>query len=624
MILGQAIGFYIATVLIFIGVDLVAAWGFDMQYGTTRVINLSFITSQAMGAYFAAMLTIGRPNASLGATYLFGARLPFPIPWVGGAAAGALFSFLVGVVLLPRIQDEYFAIVSLVIGVGMLSLVSAYVPLFNGEQGLYGVPLPFSSSSVPTSGALWVMVGLTAAVVVIAGLVVWPIQQSPLSRRLRAIRDNEMAASAIGIPPLRIKLMVIALGGAFGGASGVLLVNAFGSWGTGSWQLPELIFVLTAVVVGGSGNILGVALGVIGLIVALGQVIQFIPGLQANSTAAANLQAAVISVLEIIFFWVRPGGIVPERVHRTRVAAPVLDDSNANSQVVTAHTRIAAVARYARHDTSYAPKDTTAGPGQEAVPALAVEHLTVRFGGIFAVRDCSFEVRRRAITCLVGPNGAGKSTVISAVAGTVRPQSGRIRLGGRILAGPPEVRVRHGVGRTFQLPQEFGTMTVLENVMVALPESAGSNLRSVIFQPGRWRRSEHATIDQAMEILGACGLGSMLNEQARTLSGGQKKLLELARALACRPTLLLLDEPTAGVSPHLHAQITDILLGFPDHGLTVVVISHEMTLVRLIADDVVVMADGAVLCQGSFDNVSQNAGVQAAYLGRQPMREEGL
>jgi ABC-type branched-subunit amino acid transport system ATPase component len=499
--------------------------------------------------------------------------------------------------------------------------VSAYVPLFNGDQGLYGVPLPFSSSTVPTSGAMWVMVGLTAAVVLIAGVVSWPIQHSSLSRRLRAIRDNEMAARAVGISPLRMKLMVMALGGALGGASGVLLVNAFGSWGTGSWQLPELVFLLTAVVIGGSGNVLGVALGVVGLIVALGQVIQFLPGLQANSTAAANLQAAVISVLEIIFFWFRPAGIIPERVHRLPAGAPVMDGSVARGQGAAS-----AYATAARTRPCDAAKDAAADQGHAASPAaaspaLAVEHLTVRFGGIVAIRDCSFEARRRAITCLVGPNGAGKSTVISATAGTVRPQSGRIRLDGRILSGPPEARARSGVGRTFQLPQEFGTMTVLENVMVALPLRAGSSLRSVLFQQRRWRRAEPGAIEQAAELLNSCGLGSVLNEQACRLSGGQKKLLELARALAPGPRLLLLDEPTAGVSPHLYTQITDVVLGFPERGLTVVVISHEMALVRAIADDVVVMADGAVLRQGSFADITADTAVQAAYLGRQSIGE---
>jgi branched-chain amino acid transport system ATP-binding protein len=173
-----------------------------------------------------------------------------------------------------------------------------------------------------------------------------------------------------------------------------------------------------------------------------------------------------------------------------------------------------------------------------------------------------------------------------------------------------------GVVRTFQLPQEFGSMTVLENVMVAFPGQQGVGLLSSLFRVRHWRRVEGLTQARALEILGLCGLRSMVNEPAGKLSGGQKKLLELARALACEPDLLLLDEPTAGVSPALFDQLVGILKRLRDGGISMLIVTHEMGLVETVGNDVVVMAEGKVLVQGPFDEIAQHTGVQDAYLGR--------
>jgi branched-chain amino acid transport system permease protein len=592
VILGQQASAYFATLLIFFAVDAIAAWGFDVQFGTTGVPNLAFLTSQAVGAYVAAMLVVGPPGGVLGQQYLFGATLPFPVAWLGAIAAGAFMSMFIGVVVAPRLRGQYFAIVTLVIGVGFLNLVSAYSPLFNGDQGIAGVPLPLTNSIVPTSHALWVMAALACGCMVVCFLFQRRLLGSPLSRRLRALRDNEAAAMAVGIHPTRVRLLVMGVGGALAGLSGALLVNAFGAWSPSSWQLTELLIILTLVLIGGSGNPVGVVLGVAVVAIGIAEGIQFIPGLGSNGTITANVQTIVISVLEIGFLWFRPAGLIPEKVRsRLRHSAPTPVDG----------------------DLPWNPRVSQVTGGG---PLLSVKDLRVEFGGVVAVDGCTFSLES-GMAFLVGPNGAGKSTTMACIAGATGSRSGSIKLGGANLVGPVPKRVESGVVRTFQLPQEFGSMTVLENVMVAIPRQIGAGLFSAVVRFRR-KRDDGPTQETALKILDLCGLQQMADEVASKLSGGQKKLLELARALACRPLLLLLDEPTAGVSPLLSGQLVEVLDSLRSRGISMLIVTHEMSMIEALGGTVIVMANGRVLAEGLLHEIQSNEEVQEVYLGHTP------
>lgn len=248
---------------------------------------------------------------------------------------------------------------------------------------------------------------------------------------------------------------------------------------------------------------------------------------------------------------------------------------------------------------------------------LRINDVSVFFGGVAAVNECSFGVGR-GVTSLIGPNGAGKSTLVSVIAGSVRPTKGYITFEGRRLRGPMHVRVKQGVVRTFQLPQEFGRMTVFENVMVAARGNPGTRTLSALAGPKFWGHAEDSIAARAWDILGRCDLTRMADEYASTLSGGQKKLLEMARALMCEPHLLILDEPLAGVAPHLAAQLRDVILDVKNRGTIVLIIEHEMRWVQELSDRVVVLALGKPIASGSFDEVSSQASVQAAYLGSVP------
>ena len=247
---------------------------------------------------------------------------------------------------------------------------------------------------------------------------------------------------------------------------------------------------------------------------------------------------------------------------------------------------------------------------------LRVAGLSCHFGGVQAVRDATFEVRPGTITGLIGPNGAGKSTVINMIGGTQRPDRGSVSFAGTELSGkPPHEVARHGIVRTFQQANVFARLTVLENLLVGAAPWRGERLAAALGPRRAWSAPQDVLLAQAWDILRRFGLGAIANEYAGALSGGQRRLVELMRALMARPKLLLLDEPMAGVSPPLALAIADRLLELRGTGMTMLMVEHELRLVEKLCDPVIVMASGAVLAEGTMAELQANQAVVDAYLG---------
>lgn len=246
---------------------------------------------------------------------------------------------------------------------------------------------------------------------------------------------------------------------------------------------------------------------------------------------------------------------------------------------------------------------------------LTVEGVVRAFGGLRAVDGATFRVHAGTITGLIGPNGAGKSTMLGIVAGAVAADEGTVVAFGQPCRPPAHNVARLGVGRTFQLPKEFGRLTVLENLMAAPGNQVGEGVWSALFQPGRWRRQERGMLERAFSLLDRFGLLALAHEYAQNLSGGQKKLLELARALMTEPRMLLLDEPMAGVNPALAGQLEEHIASLRADGVTVLMVEHEMGVVARLCDPIIVMAQGRVLAEGSFQDIRADARVIEAYLG---------
>jgi branched-chain amino acid transport system ATP-binding protein len=247
---------------------------------------------------------------------------------------------------------------------------------------------------------------------------------------------------------------------------------------------------------------------------------------------------------------------------------------------------------------------------------LVLEGVVKAFGGHRAVDGVSCTVERGRITGLIGPNGAGKTTLFNVIAGAMRPTAGGIALDGRPLAGRPAHRVfGAGLARTFQIPKPFPAMSVLENVMLAPRGQPGETFWRNWFTPARVREQERAVQDQAMHWLEFVGLAALAHQPARVLSGGQRKLLELARVMVAQPTLVLLDEPGAGVNPALLETIVERIAELHKQGVSFLIVEHNMDLVASLCDPVLVMAQGRLLTSGHPDEVLKDPQVVEAYLG---------
>jgi branched-chain amino acid transport system ATP-binding protein len=257
-------------------------------------------------------------------------------------------------------------------------------------------------------------------------------------------------------------------------------------------------------------------------------------------------------------------------------------------------------------------------PGSDT-PAIEVRAVTKVFGGNRAVDACSFAVRRGSITGLIGPNGAGKSTLLNVIAGVLRADGGSVLLDGEPSDGlRPDQLLKRGLARTFQVPRPIPTMTVLENLVLAGQDQCGERIWNAWCRPGRVGAQENAIVDRAIDVLRYVNLIHLRDAYAATLSGGQKKLLEFARALMTGPRVILLDEPAAGVNRTLMRELAGLIEEqCRDHGVTFLIVEHDMDLVARLCDPVVVMSQGTRLFEGSFNEVRRDQAVLDAYLGGQ-------
>jgi branched-chain amino acid transport system permease protein len=313
----HATSFYITTLLVYLGVDILAVWALNLQYGVSGVYNFAFIVFQAVGAYTAAILTLGPSSQNGGFQhYILGFHLPYPLPVLaGGLVAGAL-AVPVGLIALRKLRTDYQAMVMLVLSVIATLVVENVTGLFNGPAGLSLVPQPLTNGVASASLSYqWLYVGITAVTCGVVYLFVHRVTSSPLGRALRATRDNEAAAEALGKDVIRLRLFIFVFGNAIAGVSGAVLVQFIGAWSPGSWLYVETLVVLTAIIVGGTGNNAGVMLGALLVPVAFNEATRYLPSIGRPGLIDA-LQWIVIGLLALAFLWFWPRGIIPERRRR--------------------------------------------------------------------------------------------------------------------------------------------------------------------------------------------------------------------------------------------------------------------------------------------------------------------
>ena len=328
--------YLLTTLLVYTGVAMVASWGLDLQIGETNVLNFGFILFEAIGAYVTAILTLGPDTANGGIQqYVFGAVLPFPVPWLVAMAVGAALGLVVGLLTLRRLRGDYEAVVMLVMALVAFYAVSADTSLLNGSEGLSLIPAPFAGlvGGNPNTSMTyhWVYVGVVAFVCLLAYFVVRRITSAPLGRALRAVRENDAVAMSLGKDAVRLRILVQVVGGALGALAGAMLVQWVGAWAPGAWTYPETFTLFAAIIVGGRANAAGVALGAIIVPGIILEGVIFLPTFGPSYLTPA-LQWVLVGVLIIGFMWFRPQGIIPERRRRF----PALALAGGLDHVVTA------------------------------------------------------------------------------------------------------------------------------------------------------------------------------------------------------------------------------------------------------------------------------------------------
>ena len=303
--------YYVTTLLVYAGVDVMACIALNLQFGVSGLVNFGFIIFQAAGAYAAAVLSM--PPADGGfQQYVLGLGLPFPLPWLGGAVAGGLLAVPIGLVVLRRLRSDYQAIALLVISVIANTVITNARPFLNGAAGLSLVPAPLAGLvNTEAVGYQWLYVALTVLACVAVFVAADRIVTSPYGRTLRAMRERELAAAALGKNLVLLKMVMFVVGGVIAGLSGAILVGFIGVWAPATWLYPETIVLFAALIVGGRGNNLGALLGALLVPVGFEEATRFIPAVGPPGLIPA-MQWVAIGLLIIGFLWFRPRGVLPE------------------------------------------------------------------------------------------------------------------------------------------------------------------------------------------------------------------------------------------------------------------------------------------------------------------------
>ncbi len=602
----------------------------NLEYGVAGVLNFGFIAVVAVGAYTYGVLTLPNPAANGNfEKYVFGVHLAPALAILVAIAVGCAFGGVVGLIGRHRLRPDYQAIMLLVVAAVALAVSEADVGLVNGNPGLSLVANPLGTTG-PTGSNGWLYVAIVLGVCVVSFFVLRRFSDGPFGRSLRAVRDDPDAALAIGKDVVGLRLVVQIVGGGFGALSGALLVGFIGAWSPSAWQFAETISLLTAVVVGGVASNYGVAAGVMLVPVILQQLSQYVPGLNTRPQLAADIGWMVTSGFMILFIWFRPTGLIPDRrprygTQRRRwrwsyapqpALAPV--GSDAPASVAPSEDEPAPSNPGVWLSKSWAmPSRATSAAAASSVtePLLEVSGMVVIFGGVRAVDDVALQANAGKITGLIGPNGAGKSTLVNAITGFVAPERGHVVFDGRdISKDSPHRRARVGLVRTFQLARQFPRLTLIENLLVGRQGHPAETAVGVAAGLRYWRRAEEDNVEHAYELLRAFDLQGKANNPASNLSGGERRMLELMRALMTEPKMLVLDEPLAGLSPAWSERFEEAVERLRSTGIGFLLIEHELGIIERLCETVVVMARGKVLSIGTMGDLRMRPEVQSAYV----------
>ncbi len=568
------------SIFVFIGLFSLIVIGLTLLGGYAGQISLGQAAFYGIGAYIAAIATL-----HLGIS----PWLTLPLATLGAA----LIAFLIGAPIF-FLRGHFLVLGTLGLNIVVDVVIRNLQGLTGGPTGLTGIP-PLALGSVIVAGdrpyyyLIWTLV--LCALWLGRNLI-----RSRVGRALAAIRASEVAAATLGISPAYYKGRVFALSAAFAGLAGALYVYYLSFVSPSPFAFNFSIDLLVMSVLGGIFHLPGAVLGT-AILTLLREALRTVMPRLLGSGASAEYEIIIFGLLLAAVVILAPAGAWPW-------VASLL------------------------HLNARPPRSARRGsPGAAAIPLsptreapgsviLHVDSLQKGFGGLQAINNLSFEVRQGEVYAIIGPNGAGKTTVFNLISGVLRPTGGTIQLRRQVLSALPAYRVAAlGIGRTFQTPKIFTDLTVLENVMVGLHLRTRTGFLKALV--GRGRREDAEAAETALGYLVLVDLADQAMDGAGTLPFGAQRRLEVARALATAPTLLLLDEPASGLSTIERRSLVQLIQRIRDAGVTVLLVEHDVSLVMEVADRILVLNYGERIAEGVPGEVRANPRVVGAYLGEE-------
>ncbi|WGS01505.1 branched-chain amino acid ABC transporter ATP-binding protein/permease [Bradyrhizobium sp. ISRA443] len=554
--LAASMGFdgYVLNILLQATTFSIAVFGLSVVLGLCGQINLAQATFFGFGAY----------AVGLGTTDL---HMSFWPCLVGGCAVALIAGAFLGMSTL-RLGGHYLAMVTISFQQIVTLVMINAIGLTHGPDGVANIQRPALFQSSQSYLAFCV------AVLAIVGYLVWHLPDTKLGRAMRAVRDNELAAGVNGIDVFRTKVYAFGICALLGGLAGGLFAGGFAYVSPDQFSFAESIGFLTMSLLGGVASPIGAAIGT-GLLILIPEWLRFLK-------SVPGLYLAIYGLFVILIIRFMPDGIW--------------------GFVSDAFTRWRARTKAPPAAAALQLKPATAGGDI----VLEVTGLSKHFGGLKAVDGVDIAVKRGGVHALIGPNGSGKTTTLNVLSGLYKATAGKIVLDGTDITNmAPHQRTAAGLGRTFQNIRLFRSMTALENVEIGA-ERPGNTMIG---------KGEDALTERAMEALTFVGLGNRANELISSFSYGHQRLIEIARALASNPTLLLLDEPAAGLNSTEKLELHELLKRIAAQGLTILIIDHDMTLVSEAAQHITVLNFGRRIADGESMAVLRHPDVVSAYLG---------
>jgi ABC-type branched-subunit amino acid transport system ATPase component/ABC-type branched-subunit amino acid transport system permease subunit len=572
--------FQLRVVMLFL-IYAIVALGLNILVGLAGLVSLGQAGIYALGAYVAAVL-----STQHGVGF-----------WSVAAAAMALTALVGALLAYPtvRVRGVYLAVITIAFGLIVQNIAIEWRAVTGGTLGISNVPrINLGAGPLSTQG----LYALFASVAFLVFLLHHTIMASRFGRAMRAVSQSETAAKALGINPISLRVLAFVIAAVTAGLAGALYAYLNRYVNPDTFSFGDSIRFLLMVILGGAGTTLGPLVGA--------GVLTWIPNVLQQF---GKWQLFAYGALLAIVIFILPRGIVG-----------TLGDL-ADRWL----GRGAAGARRAESwpQPSPAIRDLLGKPAPTMpAPIVATEALTIRFGGLTAVNDVSFAVLPATIHAVIGPNGAGKTTLLNALSGFYKPTEGVIRLQGQPLAGRESHAVaRAGLTRTFQNTELFADMTVAENVAVALYSRARVGfLRAALRLPGFFRE-ERAHAARVSALLAYVGLSAFAEERARNLPFGHQRRLEIARALALEPSVLLLDEPAAGLTSGEIDALIALIRDLKTMGLTIILVEHHVDMIMAVSDHVTVLDYGEVIASAAPAAVRDDPRVISAYFGSAAARE---